>query len=135
MGDYFHMVSDNGGAHLAWAATFGGEQNVYYLRIDFPLTAVEHPHAEVPLSYALDQNYPNPFNPITTIEFALPREEFVSMSIFNLLGEKVATLVSEDRNAGHHAVTFDAANLPSGVYVYRISTSRFSQARFLLLLK
>jgi hypothetical protein len=57
------------------------------------------------------------------------------LSVFNLLGETVATPVAENRNAGHHAVTFDAAHLTSGVYVYRISTSRFSQARSMLLLK
>jgi hypothetical protein len=85
MGDYFHMVSDNTGASLAWAATFGGEQNVYYGRISYPFTGIEDQVGQpIPSSFSLSQNYPNPFsagggsafggNPTTTIRFSFPSQ-------------------------------------------------------------
>jgi len=136
MGDYFHMVSDSAGAHLAWAATFGGEQNVYYGHISYPLTGVEEQSPEaIPTSFSLSQNYPNPFNPSTTIEFALPHSSFVSLNVFTVLGEKVATLVADRLNAGTHAVHWNATGLPSGVYFYRLEAAVFTQTKRLILLR
>jgi hypothetical protein len=136
MGDYFHMVSDNAGAHLAWAATFGGEQNVYYGHISYPLTGVEDQGREqIPANFSLSQNYPNPFNPSTTIEFALPHSSFVSLNVFTVLGEKVATLVADRLNAGTHAVHWNATGLPSGVYFYRLEAAVFTQTKRLILLR
>ncbi len=74
-----------------------------------------------PKSFTLDQNYPNPFNPTTTIKFSIPNDQFVSLTIHNILGEKVATLVNNKMSAGNHEVNFNAANLASGVYVYILS--------------
>lgn len=136
MGDYFHMVSDNAGAHLAWAATFGGEQNVYYGHIPYPLTGVEEQGREqIPASFSLSQNYPNPFNPSTTIEFALPRSSFVTLGVFSVLGEQVATLVSDNLNAGTHTVRWDGTGQPSGVYFYCLDAAEFNQTKRLVLLR
>ena len=74
-----------------------------------------------PRTYTLDQNYPNPFNPSTTIKFSIPNDEFVSLTIHNILGEKVATLINNKISAGDHEVNFNASNLASGVYVYILS--------------
>ncbi len=74
-----------------------------------------------PKSFTLDQNYPNPFNPTTTIKFSIPNDQFVSLTIHNILGEKVATLVNNKISAGTHEVNFNASNLASGVYVYILS--------------
>jgi CubicO group peptidase (beta-lactamase class C family) len=92
--------------------------------------------------FALRQNYPNPFNPATTIEFALPKSIFVTLKIYNLLGEEVATLIAEQRSAGIHRLNWDARGLASGVYLYRLeagdpSTSSgqvFVQVKKLLLI-
>ena len=136
MGDYFHMVSDSTGAHLAWAATFGGEQNVYYGHIVFPLVGVDEQKNQLgPASFSLSQNYPNPFNPSTRIEFSLPRAGFTTLTVFNMLGEKVATVVSDHMNAGNHTVRWDATGQPSGVYLYRLEASGFTQTRRMIVLR
>jgi photosystem II stability/assembly factor-like uncharacterized protein len=93
------------------------------------------PADEEVLEFALFQNYPNPFNPSTTIRYALPTRSNVSLTIFNLLGQKVATLVNGDVESGNHEVTFNAAGLASGVYFYRLQTPSFVQARKLLLVR
>jgi hypothetical protein len=76
-----------------------------------------------------------PFNPSTTIRYGLPERSRVTLTVFNSLGQQVATLVEGEREAGHHDVTFDASHLASGVYLYRLVAGEFVQARKLLLMK
>lgn len=83
----------------------------------------------LPQAYALGQNYPNPFNPSTVIRYELPAAGRVTLSVFTMLGQKVATLVDGDRPAGVHEVRFDATDLPSGVYLYRVQSGAFIQTR------
>ena len=86
-------------------------------------------------TYGLEQNYPNPFNPSTVIKFSIPQSEFVSLKVFDILGNEVATLVNEQRAPGAYEVTFDAGNLASGVYVYTLNAGDFVQTRKLMLMK
>ncbi len=79
------------------------------------------------------QNYPNPFNPSTTIRFEVPRSGFVSLKVYNLLGQEVAVLVNEVKQAGGYEVVWEAAGLPSGVYFYRMRAETFDEARRLVL--
>ena len=88
-----------------------------------------------PSSAKLFQNYPNPFNPSTTIEFSLPRSEFVTLAIFNVLGERVATLVSQNISAGFHMLTWRARGFPSGIYFYRLQSKSFIATKKFVLLK
>jgi hypothetical protein len=90
---------------------------------------------DIPKTYALGQNYPNPFNPSTSIEFALPKPGFVTLKIYNTLGEEVATLVSEKLPAGKHQRVWEAQGLASGVYLYRLQAGEFVQTRKLILLR
>lgn len=90
---------------------------------------------DVPAAYTLMQNYPNPFNPSTTISFTLPSSSNVTLKIFDVLGNEIATLVDEVKNAGSHQVQFDAAGLPSGMYLYRLQTGDFNETRKMLLTK
>jgi hypothetical protein len=83
-------------------------------------TSTEQDGAMIPSEYALNQNYPNPFNPSTTIEFSMPQVNFVTLEVYNMVGQKVATLVEGTRQAGVHTVTFDASTLSSGTYLYRM---------------
>ncbi len=88
-------------------------------------TGVAEAGKEIPTSYSLSQNYPNPFNPATTIEFSLAKAGRVELSVYNVLGQKVATLVDGYKPAGQHKVTFDARGLPSGVYFYKLQAGDY----------
>ena len=88
-----------------------------------------------PAQYSLDQNYPNPFNPSTLIKYSVAQDGFVNVSIFNLLGEKVATLVNSSMQAGSYEVNFDASQLTSGVYFYSIEAGSFKAVRKMMLMK
>jgi hypothetical protein len=90
---------------------------------------------KIPQSYFLAQNYPNPFNPSTTIEFAIPKSAFVTLKVYNLLGEEVATLVAEQREAGIHKLNWDAKGLASGVYLYQLEAGSFKQSKKLILMR
>jgi hypothetical protein len=100
------------------------------------LSVNDHPQAFNPVSFKLYQNYPNPFNPTTNIQFDLQRSARVSLTVFNVLGEKVATLYSnKSLNAGVQTVAFDASALASGVYIYRLDVAGVSTARKMVLMK
>jgi len=90
---------------------------------------------ELPLEYSLDQNYPNPFNPSTIIKYSIPEDGFVKLSVYNMLGEEVATIVNTTQKAGRYEVNFNASKLSSGVYVYRIEAANFTASKKLMLLK
>ncbi len=87
------------------------------------------------LSYELSQNYPNPFNPATSISYSVPEKSVVSLEIFNTLGQKIKTLVNETKETGKYTVRFSADNLPSGMYLYKLSAGKFTQSRKMLLVK
>ena len=96
----------------------------------------EYDNIDTPLEYSLDQNYPNPFNPSTNIQFTLAATSNVTLEVYNMLGQKVATLLQGQKmNAGNHTQVFDASSLASGMYVYRISTPSFVQSRTMMLIK
>ncbi len=116
--------------------TFGSNSN----DDPFKFTIVEKVSSELfielPVDYTLSQNYPNPFNPSTTLRFGLPEAANVRLEIFNLLGRKVATLLENDlKQAGWHSVQFDAGNLATGLYVYRIRAGNFVQTKQMMLIK
>jgi len=83
----------------------------------------------------LSQNYPNPFNPSTVINYTIPNRSFVTLSVFNTLGQRVAQLVSGEKRAGSYGVTFDASGLASGVYFYRLQAGSFVQTKKLVVVK
>lgn len=91
--------------------------------------------SSVPKEITLRQNYPNPFNPSTVISFDVTEKRHVTLKIFNLVGEEVTTLVNEDLNAGYHKRIFEAARLPAGVYMYRLTIGNYQETRKMILLK
>jgi hypothetical protein len=89
----------------------------------------------IPNNFILNQNYPNPFNPATNIKFSVANDGFVSLKVFNLNGQEVATLVNEQKSPGEYSSTWYASSLPSGVYYYRLQAGTFTSVKKLLLLK
>lgn len=88
-----------------------------------------------PRSHHLLQNYPNPFNPSTTIQFTVPKRGYVLLTVFNTLGEEVATLVNTEMSPGAHSSTWNAEGMASGIYFYQIQAGEFVQTKKLLLLR
>jgi hypothetical protein len=89
----------------------------------------------LPNTFALNQNYPNPFNPTTEISFDLPKSSHVELTVYNVLGQEVTTLINRDMEAGSHSIEWDASNVSSGVYFYRINADSFNQTKKMMLLK
>jgi hypothetical protein len=94
--------------------------------------------AEVDLApsvYSLYQNYPNPFNPVTKIKLTIPDKEIVSLKVFDIVGEEVATLLNEEKPAGIYTIDFNGAALSGGVYLYQMKAGGFIQTKKMILLK
>ncbi len=89
----------------------------------------------IPITYSLEQNYPNPFNPATTIRYQIPKDGMVTLKVYDILGAEVATLVNEEKVAGKYEVSFNASNLASGVYIYRLNVSAYVNVKKMVLLK
>ena len=101
--------------------------------VPLPLAVQEHP--AVPATISLHQNYPNPFNPTTTIAYDLPSDARVVLKVYDVAGREVRTLVDAPSEAGSHAVSFDASDLSSGVYLYRLTAGSFTVTRKLTVLR
>ncbi|MFA5095573.1 MAG: T9SS type A sorting domain-containing protein [Candidatus Paceibacterota bacterium] len=96
---------------------------------------VERIEGQIPKRFVLEQNYPNPFNPTTTIKFTVLEKGQVNLTVYNLLGQEVKTLVSEEKQKGSYEVVFNAANLPSGTYFYRLQIGSSVETKKMLLVK
>ena len=86
-------------------------------------------------SHSLDPAYPNPFNPTTTIEFSIPQSEFVTVKVYNIVGNEITTLINEELSTGNHSIQWDGSHQPSGVYFVKIESNGFVQTRKMVLLK
>jgi len=137
MGDYFDMVSDSSGVHLAWSNTLNGGEDVYYAYITpTDQTGVyENVYNNISI-----KNYPNPFTIETTITFYLPKPEHVTIDIFDMVGKKVKTLLKKDLQSGKHNVKWNACDesgniVPDGFYLYRFSSENYNLTKKMLLLR
>jgi hypothetical protein len=135
--NHFENIVDTDTAFTI-ASQYGSINPSFYSAWDYNkgqvATGVEN-QVGLPLIYSLEQNYPNPFNPSTVIEFAIPQQSNVSLKVFNVLGQEVATLVNGALNAGRHSVNFSASRFASGVYFYTIKAGNFVSTRKMLLMK
>lgn len=108
-------------------------QNINYTIIN-PI-GIEPVSSEIPKTFSLSQNYPNPFNPNTTIKFDLPVSGLIKLSVYDILGREIETLINEDLKAGTYLVNWNASNYPSGIYFYRIETRDFTETKKMILIK
>jgi hypothetical protein len=101
----------------------------------------ENASSNIPFGFRLEQNYPNPFNPSTIIKFSIPAVKttqqvvFTTLTVYDILGRQIATLVNGYKSPGNYEIKFDASGLPSGVYIYKLDAGTFHDAKKLLLLK
>ena len=111
-----------------------GDDGVILFNQQIPIS-IEIINTQTPNEYKLTQNYPNPFNPTTNIEYSIPTSGIVTITVHNILGQEVATLVNEFQQAGTYRITWNGSNLSSGIYFYRIQTEQYIESRKMLLLK
>ena len=98
-------------------------------------TGVNNMEESIPGKYQLYQNYPNPFNPSTVISWELPTKSHVLLKVYNILGKEISTLVNEEKPGGKYKIIFDARNLASGVYFYRLITNSFNETKKMILIR
>ena len=98
-------------------------------------TSVKQINSDSPVCFTLNQNYPNPFNPTTIIKYQIPKSSFVSVKVYDLLGNEIATLVNKEQTAGSYEVEFAASGLSAGIYFYRLRTDNYGQTKKMILLK
>ena len=105
-----------------------------------PASSIDDNLVEIPVALNLAQNYPNPFNPETVIKYSLPANEHVNLSIYNLLGQKITTLINEQHNAGFHSISWNGKNdtgtlVSSGVYIYQLTVGSKSIRKKMIYLR
>jgi len=122
-------IDDNGDV---WVGTDGG---IAVYKNGITVSVADQKAIEIPGSVVLHQNYPNPFNPSTNIEFTLPQSSHVKLEVFNSTGQLVSTLLDQTKTGGKHSVQFDASNLSSGLYIYRLTTSGKQLTRKFIFIK
>lgn len=131
LGDLYHWWP---GQYPAWKAQSAAEHaNITYMLTH--TVGVEQQQPNVPGEYTLDQNYPNPFNPSTQINYTVPQRGYLTLKVFNVLGQQVSTLFDGVRQAGSYVATFDGSKLASGVYFYRLQSNNVSITKKLVLMK
>ncbi len=118
---------------LSGGYIYVGTETGGVFRKQFVLSSVED--GQIVNDFKLNQNYPNPFNPSTKISFSIPTSEFVTLKVYDVLGREVATLVNENLNAGSYSYNFDASNLTSGVYLYKLQAGKYSETKKMILSK
>jgi predicted GH43/DUF377 family glycosyl hydrolase/pimeloyl-ACP methyl ester carboxylesterase len=136
---HYIRFSQNSGGHTArFAMDIMSDDYIFWsdtLEVPVIFDGLEETVDNIPKVFSLNQNYPNPFNPTTNIEFAIPKSEFVTLKVYNILGEEVATLVSEKLAAGSYKYDWDASSLASGVYLYKLQAGAFQQIKKMVLLR
>jgi len=121
-----------GGCPFVYNGLSGIKDNIGF-DIVVPTSVTNDP--VIPSKYSLEQNYPNPFNPVTNIRYNLPKNSFVTLKIYDIMGREVQTLVNENKNSGTYEARFDASNLPSGMYFCKMTAGDFSAQNKMLLIK
>lgn len=129
------VYSPNANTNLSAFSYAGlGPVNIYANQ-EALITGINQNGTTIPDNFSLSQNYPNPFNPVTNIKFNLPKSGYVKLVVFDVMGREVATMLNENLNAGSYTADFDASNLSSGIYFYKLVTADFTDTKKMMLVK
>jgi photosystem II stability/assembly factor-like uncharacterized protein len=151
-GHAFLQQTTDGGANWTTHETFPGDGSIYSIyfydaqngwvtgfdppRIyHFTGTTNVEENNNIPIEFSLSQNYPNPFNPSTRIQYSINNREFVSLKVYDVLGNEIATLVNEEKQAGSYETEFNALQLSSGMYFYKLTSGSFTETKKMILMK
>jgi hypothetical protein len=119
---------------IVWVGLDGANNKIYWDRYN-AVVGVNPKGELIPQDYSLSQNYPNPFNPSTKIEFTLPKDEFVSIKVYDILGKESAVLLSKDMKKGSYTIDFNASRLSTGIYFYKMTAGDFTDVKKMVLVK
>jgi hypothetical protein len=128
-------VSETSDGGFILTGYYGDDVVLIKLAPDSALVNIDDNHLEIISDYSLSQNFPNPYNPTTTIKYQIPELSFVTLKVYDLLGNEVVTLVNEEKPVGSYNVKFDATTLPSGVYFYQLRAGSFVETKKMVLLR
>ena len=135
------QTTDGGYIITGWTNSYGnGENDVLLIKTDSDGNLSTHTTIELPNNFSLHQNYPNPFNPITTLRYDLPENSLVNITIYDMLGRQVKTLVNTNQSAGYKSIIWDATNdygkpVSAGIYLYQIQAGEYISTKKTVLLK
>ncbi|MCC7159626.1 MAG: T9SS type A sorting domain-containing protein [Ignavibacteria bacterium] len=135
MGDNLGITSGNGNLYPVWMSNVSGIFQTWSAIIDYTTIGIQQIGNELPKEYSLKQNYPNPFNPETKIEFSIPQSAHTVIRVFDITGKLISTLSEQDLPAGTFSVTWNAVDMPSGVYLYMLESGSFRSSKKMILLK
>jgi hypothetical protein len=134
-GDFITIISAGNKLFTYWMDDYSGLYQCWSSIIDLNTIGIRKIETEIPKTFSLNQNYPNPFNPSTLIKYSVPKNSFVKISVYDFLGREIQTLVNEKHSAGTYEVNFNASELSSGVYFYKIQADNFTSVKRMVLVK
>jgi hypothetical protein len=133
---WIQQTNDGGYILAGYTYSFGaGLYDAWLLKLDSDVSDVEEQESYLPNHISLLQNYPNPFNPNTKIKYSIPQPSQVQLKVYDVLGNKIKTLVNEEKSAGKYEISFDASEIPSGVYFYRLKVGEFVETKKMVFVK
>jgi hypothetical protein len=128
-------TSDNGFIVLGNYSRFFNDDGIYLTKLTSEPNAIKNFSQNIPAEFSVMQNFPNPFNPVTTITYEIPERSIVTIKIYGVLGNEITTLVNEEKSAGRYEILFNAENLPSGIYFYRLQAGDYIETKKMVLMK